>query len=160
MVRPILLCPLLLAGCHADWQVLNGAPDNIAPEPMAGRYEGTMDVEVRAYGGPVRLARQTCSVAFVGTVDPDAPGWFEADARDCDLGKHAGEVDFGFALPEDTPYQSAIGGSLEGLEGHWDGWFHHDDELYVESAGVGYDRGGRAEFLVFVDAARVGGLDD
>ena len=150
----------MLGACEPEeWRELKGAPDQVVDVPAPGLYEGTMDVEVRAFGGPVRVAREDCIVRFTADVDPRENRWFVAEALGCDLGPKAGVVDFYFSLPTDTPYVGTMSGPLDGAEGRWNGWFHHETSLYIESMGEAYDQGGHAEFLVFINAVRVDAYD-
>jgi len=143
-------------GCaDDDWQALQGAPPDVLEQPTSGTYEGWMEVQMRAYGGPVRVAREHCSVPFVASVDPVEVDWFVGEGPGCDLGPRAGEVDFTFVPPAGTAYEGAIDGRLDGLGGRWDGWFHGDDALYMEAAGERDEGAGRLAWVVFVDAVRV-----
>lgn len=159
MLRALL--PLLFAtACtDADWQVLQGPPDDVLATPRAGVYEGQLDLQVRAFGGPLKVADRACTVDFVVEVQPQRPQWFVGRAEGCDLGEKVGAFDLVLANEAGALFQGATGGPLQGLDGGWEGWFHGDDAFYGESAGTSLSGPGRLEFLVTADATRVGAID-
>lgn len=151
---------LLAAACtDADWQALKGAPDDVIATPTAGIYAGQLDLQVRAYGGPLKVAERSCVVDFEVEVHPQRTQWFLGRSAPCELGDKVGTYALTLPSREGALFQGATGGPLEGLDGDWAGWFHGDDLLYAESAGESASGPGQLAYVLTVDAVRVASIE-
>lgn len=147
----------LVAASGCNWQQPLGAPANLAPDAPSGTYRGTLELDVRAFFGPLRLKRQTCTQPFELLVDTE-----EGVAGNvvCDF-EEFGELDIWLlgeirGMPE-------VGGDLDTPEfkGGWDGWFYNDEQVYGETVGEAMTpQGLRVEWFGYFDTEYVGPAPD
>ncbi len=139
-----LALSILLVGC--SWQQPVGAPTGLAPNAPDGTYEGEVELELRAFAGPVRVKREVCTTTFVVEVDTldgvRGTGTCVLDGDDIDL-VLLGEI-------RGMPF---VGGDLESdnFEGGWEGWFYDDDRLYGETVGETMTDSVRIEWFGWFD---------
>ena len=150
MPRTLALLTLVVAACN--WQEPMAPPNDLAPDAPDGVYRGGLELEVRAFVGPLRVKRETCSQPFELTVDTESG---VSGRVVCDLGS-AGILEV--MLLGDINSMPWVGGDLETPEfsGAWEGWFYDEDRAYGETIGEAEtDQGIRVEWFGFFDARHV-----
>ncbi len=118
-----------------------------------GRYSGEATLEVRAFAGPVQVAREVCITPVIVSVDPDAESLIQGELS-CTF-EDFGEVNADIVGDEDGAIPLLAGELVASqLSAEWDGWFIDERYFYAELVGEQPHEGMELRFRGFMEADR------
>jgi hypothetical protein len=150
------LCVLGLIGCH-EFDDLTGAPDDLATHIGDGIYTGPLELEMRAYLGPVMVKQGYCDTDIRIKVRSYAKHFLRGDVN-CDMDS-LGEVSVD--VTGDLHEMPTVIGEVKAddMEIGWNGWFYGHDLLYGETSGETFEGNLRIEYWGYFDLQRTKFID-